>query len=76
MNNYYTILAIDCQMEHREGFEPPVLRICNPVHWATLPPVRCLVPLTRIELVIIAYQATVIPFNYKGVECILLLFAL
>jgi hypothetical protein len=25
-----------------------------------------LVPPTRIELVIIAYQATVIPFNYRG----------
>ena len=27
---------------------------------------RNLVPLTRIELVITAYQADVIPFNYKG----------
>ena len=25
-------------LEEREGFEPPVLRICNPVHWASLPP--------------------------------------
>ena len=27
-------------MEQREGFEPPVLRICNPLHWATLPPLH------------------------------------
>ena len=27
-------------MEQREGFEPPVLRICNPLHWASLPPLH------------------------------------
>ena len=27
-------------LEHRVGFEPTVLRICNPLHWATLPPVH------------------------------------
>ena len=25
-------------MEVRVGFEPTVLRICNPVHWTALPP--------------------------------------
>ena len=27
-------------LEQREGFEPPVLRICNPLHWAALPPLH------------------------------------
>ena len=27
-------------MELREGFEPPVLGICNPLHCAALPPHR------------------------------------
>jgi|APFre7841882793_1041355.scaffolds.fasta_scaffold75964_2 hypothetical protein len=27
-------------MEQREGFEPPVLVICNHLHWAALPPLR------------------------------------
>ena len=27
-------------MEHRVRFELTVLRICNPLHWATLPPVH------------------------------------
>ena len=28
-------------MEHWAGFEPAVFGICNPMHWASLPPVRC-----------------------------------
>jgi hypothetical protein len=27
-------------LEHRVGFEPTVFRICNPVHWTSLPPMR------------------------------------
>ena len=27
-------------LEQREGFEPPVLGICNPLHWAALPPLH------------------------------------
>ena len=27
-------------LEHWVGFEPTALRICNPLHWATLPPVH------------------------------------
>ena len=27
-------------MEHRVGFEPTALGICNPLHWASLPPVH------------------------------------
>ena len=27
-------------LEQRAGFEPAVLRICNPLHWASLPPLR------------------------------------
>ena len=27
-------------LEQREGFEPPALRICNPLHWTTLPPLH------------------------------------
>ena len=36
-------------LEHREGFEPPVFRICNPVHWTALPPMRCLVRPEGVE---------------------------
>jgi hypothetical protein len=28
------------KLEHRVRFELTVLRICNPLHWATLPPVH------------------------------------
>ena len=28
-------------MEQRAGFEPAALRICSPLHWASLPPLRC-----------------------------------
>jgi hypothetical protein len=34
------MLAIS-NLEHRAGFEPAALGICSPLHWATLPPVRC-----------------------------------
>ena len=27
-------------LEHRVGFKPTVLGICNPLHWVTLPPVH------------------------------------
>ena len=27
-------------MEQRAGFEPAVLGICNPLHWAALPPLH------------------------------------
>jgi hypothetical protein len=37
-------------LEHREGFEPPAFRICNPVHWTTLPSVHKLAPEERFEL--------------------------
>ena len=38
-------------MEHRVRFELTILRICNPLHWAALPPVHCLLEEdNRIEL--------------------------
>jgi hypothetical protein len=35
---YYVTVA---NLEQRVGFEPTVLGICNPLHWAALPPLRC-----------------------------------
>ena len=48
-------------------FELTVLGICSPLHWASLPQhdITLVLP-TRIELVIKAYQASVIPFNYES----------
>ena len=43
---YYTLNGF---MEQRAGFEPAVLGICSPLHWATLPPLRCLAPIPGIE---------------------------
>jgi hypothetical protein len=34
---YYTLNGF---MEQRAGFEPAVLGICSPLHWASLPPLR------------------------------------
>ena len=55
-------------LEHRVRFELTVFRICNPVRWASPPPMHKLVPSTRIELVMTGYQPIVIPFNYKGIN--------
>ena len=32
---------ITTRLEQRTGFEPVVLVICNHLHWAALPPLRC-----------------------------------
>ena len=31
---------LSVKLEQRAGFEPAAFRICNPVHWATLPPLH------------------------------------
>jgi hypothetical protein len=31
-------MLTELKLECRVGFEPTVLRICNPTHWAALPP--------------------------------------
>ena len=36
-------------LEQRVRFELTVLRICNPLHWTSLPPLHCLVPAEGIE---------------------------
>ena len=41
-------------MEHRTGFEPVVFRICNPVHWAALPPVHKMVVMVGLEPTIVS----------------------
>ena len=37
---YSELFVYMSNMEHREGFEPPNQRICNPRHWTALVPVR------------------------------------
>ena len=36
-------------LEQRVRFELTILRICNPLHWTSLPPLHCLVPAEGIE---------------------------
>jgi len=38
----FTNFATGVLLEVRVGFEPTVLGICSPLHWATLPPYYCL----------------------------------
>ena len=50
-------------MEQRVRFELTVLGICNPLHWASLPPLRCLERDKGIEPLTEDWKSAVIPFN-------------
>ena len=50
-------------MEHRAGFEPAALGICSPLHWATLPPVRCLAPVHGFEPRLVVLETIVLPLT-------------
>lgn len=50
-------------MEQRVGFEPTVLGICNPLHWATLPPLHCLERDIGIEPMTEDWKSAVLPLN-------------
>ena len=50
-------------LEQRAGFEPAVLGICSPLHWATLPPLRCL---ERDDPALAPSQGIELPMWYGG----------
>lgn len=56
------------KLEVRVGFEPTVMRICNPLHWATLPPhyKKTMVPKYGIEPSSTGYQPIALPLSYIG----------
>ncbi len=63
-------------MEHRVGFEPTVLRICNPLHWASLPPVHCcwcrqqdsnLHTQAYLACALARYKLASLPLSYGGI---------
>ena len=43
-------LAPPGYLEVREGFEPSVLGICSPLHWASLPPYYCYWGIVRVSI--------------------------
>ena len=57
---YYTLNGF---MEQRVGFEPTVFQLCRLVHWASLPPLRCLERDKGIEPLTEDWKSAVIPFN-------------
>jgi hypothetical protein len=53
-------------LEHRVGFEPTVLGICNPLHWAALPPVHIWYLDTVSNRGPSACKADALPLSYPG----------
>ena len=68
------------RLEQRAGFEPAAFGICNPMHWTTLPPLRCfylhvlytiiycvsMVPRDRIELPSARCKHAALPLDERG----------
>ena len=68
------------RLEQRAGFEPAAFGICNPMHWTTLPPLRCfylhilytqshsvsMVPRDRIELPSLLCKSRALPLDERG----------
>jgi hypothetical protein len=50
-------------LEQRVRFELTVFGICNPMRWASPPPLHCLVSDARIELALLGPKPRVIPFH-------------
>ena len=53
------------KLEYGVGFEPTALRICNPLHWASLPPVHCLAYLQGLEPRLTVLETAVLPLHQR-----------
>ena len=62
-------LAPPGYLEVREGFEPSVLGICSPLHWASLPPYYCLATLHRFELRRAVLETAMLPLTSESNIC-------
>jgi hypothetical protein len=50
-------------LEQRAGFEPAVLGICSPLHWAALPPLHFLAYPQRLELRRTVLETVMLPLH-------------